>query len=231
MSEVNSFLAKQTLASKAFYQFCKFFVTGTIRLLTRMKVEGRENLPTTGGYVLAPVHRSYVDTPIAAGVSRRRLRFMGKDTMWKKRWSAWLLSAVGGFPVTRGTSDIEALRRAVEVLQAGEPLVMFPEGERKSGSVVQPLFEGAAFIAARCAVPLIPVGIGGSERVMPKGAKRLYARRVHVIIGAPIVPVLADNGRAPRAEVKRLTAELHAELQRLFDAAQLKAGVEPPVPQ
>jgi 1-acyl-sn-glycerol-3-phosphate acyltransferase len=208
------------------YQFCKGATTGTIRIITRMRVEGKENLPVTGGYVLAPVHRSYVDTPIAAGVARRRLRFMGKDTMWKKRWSGWLLSSVGGFPVTRGSTDIEALKRAIHLLQNGEPLVLFPEGERKSGPVVQPLFEGAAFIAARCGVPIIPVGIGGSERVMPKGAKLIYPHKVRVIIGKPIMPIMAENGRAPRSEVKRLTAQLHLDLQQLFDRAQLAAGVE-----
>jgi 1-acyl-sn-glycerol-3-phosphate acyltransferase len=208
------------------YQFCKGATTGTIRIITRMRVEGKENLPVTGGYVLAPVHRSYVDTPIAAGVARRRLRFMGKDTMWKKRWSGWLLSSVGGFPVTRGSTDIEALKRAIHLLQNGEPLVLFPEGERKSGPVVQPLFEGAAFIAARCGVPIIPVGIGGSERVMPKGAKLIYPHKVRVIIGKPIMPIMAENGRAPRSEVKRLTAQLHLDLQELFDRAQLAAGVE-----
>lgn len=225
MTAVETFLADQSLSSKAMYQFCKAMTTGIIRLLTRMRVEGRENLPKTGAYVLAPIHRSYVDTPIAAGVSRRRLRFMGKDSMWKKRWSAWLLSSVGGFPVTRGKADIEALRRAVNLLKAGEPLVLFPEGERKSGPVVQPLFEGAAFVAARCGVPIIPVGIGGSERVMPKGAKMIYPRKVWVIIGTPIYPVVGESGRAPRTEVKRMTEQLHFDLQALFDRAQAKAGV------
>ena len=220
MTKVDSYLAKQSVLSKANYQFWKAIISGSIRLYTRMRVEGRENIPRKGGFVLAPVHRSYVDTPIAAGVTRRRLRFMAKDTMWKKRWIGWLISSVGGFPVSRGTSDIEALRRCFELLAAGEPLVMFPEGERKSGPIVQPLFEGAAYVACRGKVPIVPVGIGGSERVMPKGAKVLYPRRVRVIVGMPMYPRLDDTGRAQRAEVKRLTAALHEELQLLFDAAQ-----------
>jgi len=170
--------------------------------------------------VLAPVHRSYVDTPIAAGVTRRRLRFMAKDSMWKKRWIGWLISSVGGFPVSRGTSDIEALKRCFQLLAAGEPLVMFPEGERKAGPLVQPLFEGAAYVACRGKVPVVRVGIGGSERVMPKGARFVFPHRVRVIVGKPLYPVLDENGRAGRAEVKRLTAALHDELQMLFDAAQ-----------
>jgi 1-acyl-sn-glycerol-3-phosphate acyltransferase len=149
---------------------------------------------------------------------------IGVPSIWQRRWVGWLISSVGGFPVTRGTTDLEALRRCFELLGEGEPLVMFPEGERKSGPLVQPLFEGAAYVAARGNVPIIPVGIGGSERVMPKGAKFLYPHKVHVIVGKPMYPVVSDNGRAPRSEVKRLTAELHEELQKLFDAAQARVG-------
>ena len=86
------------------------------------------------------------------------------------------------------------------MLEAGEPLVLFPEGERKSGPVVQPLFDGAAYVALKAGVPIVPVGIGGSERVMPKGAKFIYPRKVHVIVGA------ADHaaGRRARAGCPRV---------------------------
>jgi 1-acyl-sn-glycerol-3-phosphate acyltransferase len=220
MSRVESYLADQSMISKANYQIWKTLITGTTRLITRMSVEGKENVPKTGGFVLAPVHRSYIDTPIAAVVTRRRLRYMAKDSMWNNRTFGWLVSSVGGFPVSRGTTDIEALKRCFLLLQQGEPIVMFPEGERKSGPIVQPLFDGAAYVAARGKVPIIPVGIGGSERVMPRHARFIHPHKVKVVIGKPIHPVVGDNGRAPRTEVKRLTAELHAELQRLFDKAE-----------
>jgi len=221
MSKVDAYLAKQSLLSKFNYQFWKFVISGATRVVTRMRVEGRENVPKTGGFVLAPVHRSYMDTPITAAVTRRRMRYMAKDSMWKTPWVGWLISSVGGFPVSRGTTDIEALRRCFLLLGQGEPIVMYPEGERKSGPIVQPLFEGAAYVAVRGNVPIIPVGIGGSESLMPKGAKMIHPHKVRVIIGTPIYPnVSSANGRAPRSEIKRLTAELHEELQRLFDRAQ-----------
>src|SRR5262245_64750914 len=111
---------------------------------------------------------------------------MGKDSLWKGQPISWLLSALGGFPVVRGTADREALKRCIAVLEAGEPLVLFPEGERKSGPVVQPLFDGAAYVALRAGVPIVPVGIGGSERGMPKGTKFIRPHRVHAIVGPPI---------------------------------------------
>jgi 1-acyl-sn-glycerol-3-phosphate acyltransferase len=224
MSRVDAHLAKQSIVSKLNYQFWKAMTTGSIRIITRMRVEGRENVPRSGGFVLAPVHRSYIDTPISAAVTRRRLRYMAKDSMWSNRTFGWLISSVGGFPVSRGTTDIEALKRCFLLLKQGEPIVMFPEGERKSGPIVQTLFEGAAYVAARGNVPIIPVGIGGSEAVMPKGARRIHLHRVRVIVGTPLYPIVGDNGRAPRSEVKRLTAELHDELQRLFDRAQAQVG-------
>lgn len=220
MSRVESYLVGQSRASRALYLVARAIVEVLVRLITRMTVEGREHLPARGAFVLAPVHRSVVDSPIAACLSRRRMRFMGKDSVWKHRPVGWIASALGAFPVTRGSADREALRRCVAVLDAGEPLVLFPEGERKSGPVVQPLFDGAVHIAVKAGVPIIPVGIGGSERVMPKGARLPSPRKVHVIIGPPLAPPLTSDGRVSRRMVKERTAELHAELQRLFDAAQ-----------
>jgi len=130
-------MAGNSRASLAFYSLGRFLTVGLVAgLWNRISVEGAEHVPTEGAFILAPVHRSNMDTPYAAATTRRRLRFMGKDSLWKTKPAAWLLSALGGFPVTRGTADREALQRCLEVLAGGEPLVVFPEGERKSGPVV-----------------------------------------------------------------------------------------------
>ena len=109
--------------------------------------------------------------------------------------------------MTRGSADKEALVRCIAVLKNGEPLVLFPEGERKSGPLVQPLFDGAAFVAAKANVPIVPVGVGGSEHVMPKGSKLIYPRKVHLIVGPPIVVPGADQGRVPRAVLAEVTTD------------------------
>ena len=152
------------------------------------------------------------------------MRFMGKDTIWKISPIGWIISALGAFPVSRGTADREALRRCVAVLEAGEPLVLFPEGTRQSGPVVHPLFDGATYVAAKAGVPIIPVGIGGSERVMPKGSKMIYPRKCVVVIGKPIQTVMNGTERIPRSALKDLSTNLSGELQRLFDEAQRLAG-------
>jgi len=227
VSRPDSFVVGSSRASLAFYRFARFFVAVITRSYTRMTIVGREHIPATGPFVLAPVHRSYVDTPIAGCLTTRRLRFMGKDSMWKVRWVGWVLSALGAIPVTRGTADREALRRSVELLESGEPMVLFPEGERKEGPVIQPLFDGAVYVALKARVPIVPVGIAGSERVMPKGARFIFPKKVHVVIGAPIVPEAGDlpeGSRVPRAVLAQQSALLHAELQRLFDLAMTRVG-------
>lgn len=216
---VDTRMAGYSLASRLFYLFARLVLCDGIRLYTRTHIEGRENLPKSGPYVLAPNHRSYIDTPLAGVLTRRRLRFMGKAEMWQNSWFGWILSALGAFPVRRGHADREALKRCIEVLDSGEPLVLFPEGERKEGPEVKPLFDGAAYVAARAAVPIVPVGIGGSARAMPRGAKFVYPRKTWVVVGAPIEAEIGESGRASRRAVSDVTEKLHTELQRLFDEA------------
>jgi 1-acyl-sn-glycerol-3-phosphate acyltransferase len=192
----------------------------------RVKVVGRENLPQTVPYVLAPVHRSYIDTILAASVTPRRMRFMAKEEVFARPWAARLFGSLGGFPVRRGTPDREALQMCERALTAGEPVVLFPEGTRRAGPQVQPLFDGPAFVALRANVPIVPVGIGGSERSMPAGAKWVKPSRVAVVVGRPIwPPPLAASGRVPRRAVSEMTERLRSDLQALFDQAQALAGL------
>jgi 1-acyl-sn-glycerol-3-phosphate acyltransferase len=103
-------------------------------------------------------------------------------------------------------------------------LVLFPEGTRQSGPIVQPLFDGAAYVAVKAGVPIVPVGIGGSERVMPKGSKMIYPRKCVLVVGEPIIAPMDETGRVPRSAVKDVTSRLYEDLQRLFDEAQRLAG-------
>ncbi|MEP6661673.1 MAG: lysophospholipid acyltransferase family protein [Acidimicrobiales bacterium] len=226
MTEIHSRLAGNSKASLVLYRFGRGLCVGFCRVWLRLSVEGREHVPPDGAFVLAPVHRSNMDTPIAAVCTKRRMRYMGKDSLWKVRCFGWLLSALGGFPVSRGTIDREALARCTALLEAGQPIVVFPEGQRQAGPIVQPLFDGAAYLAIKTQVPIVPVGIGGSERVMPKGSKIIWPRKVHVVVGRPLPPPALEGtgARVNRQSVRDLTADLHERLQELFDTAQVRAG-------
>jgi 1-acyl-sn-glycerol-3-phosphate acyltransferase len=195
------------------------------RSLWRLQIEGRENVPASGAFVLAPVHRSFIDFGLTCQITKRRIRYMGKDSLWKVPGLRWLISALGAYPVHRGGADREALRRTVEVLEGGEPVAIFPEGTRRFGPKVEDLFEGAAYVATKVGVPIVPVGIGGSEMALPKGKKLPRPVKIDVIIGAPIYPKKTEGQRTSRRAVHELTLQLRDEIQRLFDQAQEKAGV------
>lgn len=216
---------RRSRAALAWYSFARGVVEIVCRLYWRVEIRGKENVPRSGPFVIAPVHRSNIDTLLAGCLTRRRIRFMGKDSLWKYRWTGSLFSSLGAFPVHRGTPDREALRTCEAALRGGEPVVLFPEGTRQSGPKVQPLFEGAAFVAARAGVPILPVGIGGSEWAMPKGSRRILPVKVAIVVGEPIpAPARAEGGRVPRRAIAELSATLHTTLQDLFDQAMEAAG-------
>ncbi len=203
----------------ALYGAVRVLVVAFCRFWWRLEVVGEEHLPADGAFVLAPVHRSNADTLVVSALTRRRLRYMGKHTLWKHKLPGKFFTAMGGFGVRRGSADREALRQCAAVLAGGEPLVIFPEGTRQTGPTVGELQEGAAYLAARAGVPIVPVGIAGTEDAIRKGSKGLHRARVTVVAGAPIQPAIHE-GRVPRSAVRSLTEQVHRDLQVLIDRAQ-----------
>ena len=215
-------------AERAYERYCYRFIRGLIaivaKLLGRIEVHGAERIPA-GPFVLAPVHRSNVDFALVSLVTKRRMRYMGKDSIFKYRVTHKFFDTLGGFPVRRGVADREALRTCIDVIELGQPLVMFPEGQRQSGPDVQPLFDGVAYVAAKTGVPIVPVGIDGSEAAMPKGAKMIKPSKLVLIVGEPLpVPRATEGGRVSRKAIKEQTEELRLVIQALFDDAQRRAG-------
>jgi 1-acyl-sn-glycerol-3-phosphate acyltransferase len=209
----------------ALYRFVRVLIMGVAKLFGRIEIIGSDNIPGTGAYVLAPVHRSNIDFALASLLTTRRMRYMGKDSIWKYKFLNPIWDALGAFPVHRGAADREALRTSTSVLESGQPLVMFPEGTRQTGLVVQELFDGTAYVAARTQVPIVPVGIGGSEAAMPKGAKFIHRAKITVVIGQPLQPPAPrPGGGVSRRAVREMTDQLRAEIQKLFDDAQSRAS-------
>lgn len=190
----------------------------------RYEVHGRENLPTTGAFILSPNHRSNLDTPLLPVIRKAPIRFMGKASLWEAgRFADWFLTTLGGFPVERDSADRGALRLAEDILERGEALVMFPEGTRREGPVVEAenMFDGPSFLAGRQQVPIVPIGLAGTEEAMPVGKKLVYPRKIVFVIGEPLAPpVQNENGRVSRKAVKDHTETLRGHLQVLFDEAK-----------
>jgi cytidylate kinase len=213
-----------TAIERTSYAAVRGLFLGLAKLFFRLEIRGREHVPAHGPFVLAPVHRSNLDFILVATVRRPRMRYMGKASIWKSALLGRFVSMLGAFPVHRGTADRESLRTCMRVIENGEPLVMFPEGTRRSGPVVKDLFDGPAYVAARAGVPLVPVGIGGSDRAMPVGSKMVRPHKIVLVVGEPIVPEPGDGtGRVKRREVRQMTERLQVDLQALYDAARAAA--------
>jgi 1-acyl-sn-glycerol-3-phosphate acyltransferase len=210
-------------------RFAYGVIRGAFALLAkpyfRLEIHGRAHVPAQGPFVLAPVHRSNLDFILVSALTRTRMRYMGKASIWKWSWGGKFVSMLGAFPVHRGSADREALRTCLAVIENGEPLVMFPEGTRRSGPLVENLFDGPAYIAARTGVPLVPVGVGGSDKAMPVGSKLIRPHRIVLVVGEPIVPPSGDGtGRVRRRVVRDLTERLLVSVQALYDEARRRAG-------
>ena len=201
------------------------FVTRTIRILGplmfRPIVIGKENIPETGPVLIAPVHRSIVDFAFSVFMSRRKIFFIAKDSLFKIKPIRKFLLHLGAFPVNRESADRDSMIASELVLQNGQALILFPEGTRKEGPVIEQLRDGAMFIAARTHSVVVPVGIGGSDKSMKPGAKFPRPVRIKIVVGKPIQPPTAE-GRVSRSAISAKTEELQKALQDVYDQS-LKA--------
>jgi len=207
------------------YRALRGLCHGVNRAYWRVSVDGASVVPASGAVILAPVHRSNIDFLVVSEVTKRKLFYMAKDSLWKAPRFGAFLESIGAFPVHREGADRLALDRSQDVLERGDALILFPEGTRRSGPVVEELHEGAAFLAARTGAPIVPIGIGGSAAAMPKGSKMIHPVKIHLVVGAPLAaPARSARGRVPRSQVHTQTEELRAVLQTLYDEAQKRVG-------
>jgi len=219
------FAAERTKGQRAFKGFCKNVVGFIFKGYIRLEAVHHERIPTTGPVIIAPSHRSNVDTPIIGAAMQRDSRFMAKDSIFKSPFWTRFLVGLGGFPVRRGSFDRKTLNYALACLGHGEMLVVYPEGARQEGPRIKPVFEGAVWLAARSGAPIVPAGIGGSRAVMGIGVKIPRPHKVVVCFGEPIVVGDPDKpGRVKRSRLEEVATELRESLQVAFDDAQVRAG-------
>ncbi len=201
-----------------FYQVVALILRGIATVISRPTVHGEANIPATGPVLIAPTHRSNVDFAFSLFMTKRKVFFMAKDSLFGIPIVGRAIIALGAFPVARGTADRDAMRAAQSVLAAGHALILFPEGTRKYGATVDDLLDGTMFIAAREQATVVPVGLAGTE-TFAANLKRGRLARVTIVIGEPITPPEASE-RVSRSDVSAKTVELQRKLQLALDEAQ-----------
>ncbi len=201
----------------AFYAVTRSVLAGLLRGIFRMRISGAENIPAGGPFILAPNHRSLLDIPVAAAVTKRKVWFMAKEELFRSKASAALLSRLGGFPVKRGRPDRTPLLRALRLLAEGEVVGIFPEGTRRPHARFEELEEGFAYVALRSAAPVVPVAISGTEAVFPPGGKLPRLVRIRVAVGEPFRLGEGHSGVLPRARVRSATADARGHFTALIN--------------
>lgn len=183
-------------------------MTTPLTLLYQLEVRGRENWPRRGPAVIASNHASNAD-PCLVGVSfPGQIRWMAKSDLWRVPGLGWLITRLGAFPVRRGESDRKAIRRARELLGEGWIIGMFPEGSRQRVGRLGEAQAGVGLLAMEPGVPVIPVRIRGSERIM--SGMRLRRPRITVTVGKPVDLDIAgmSRGRAAHEASRRIMAAI-----------------------
>lgn len=206
--------------NKALYAFGKVLLTPFYKLLYRYKVKNKNAIPSEGGVILASNHMSFADPVLLGLASKRRLFFMAKSELFRNKFGAAVIRALGAFPVERGAGDGKALKTGEDILKEGNVMTIFLEGTRtKTGELLRPR-SGCALVAQQMQLPVVPCCI----------TKRNFHRMFSKIIihfGEPLTPeqlgLTPDSGRR---ELRGATNKIMDEIKRMReeDAKELKKG-------
>jgi 1-acyl-sn-glycerol-3-phosphate acyltransferase len=175
------------------YGFCHAALDILYGMCFRGDIAGTENLPATGGFIVAANHASYLDPPIVGLPLSQQVCFFARKTLWKPGIAAWWLDAVGCIPVDRdGTSDVSAFRRVLKALSDGRVVILFPEGTRSPDGRLQAPKPGVGLIACRSRVPVVPARIFGSDEAFGRAGGVRLGTPVSVAYGRPLSPADYD---------------------------------------
>lgn len=201
------------------YARTKVVVRAVVPMLGGVTIVGAHLIPKEGPVILAPSHRSSWDPPYLTLLTERQQFYMSKEQLFKIPIFAKFISRLGAFPVRRGEADRAALRLAMDYLKSGRIVTVFPEGTRSPEGILRPAEKGFALIARQTGAAIVPIAVEGTQRIAPKGSKRLHRVRVQLTVGAPVTAeeILAAHPGSESdalatigAEVMRRIAVLHA---------------------
>lgn len=220
----------------ATYVLGRSLIAPLARAVYRPHVEGRDNVPRTGPVIFASNHLSFIDSIAIPVAAPRPVHFMAKSAYFEKWASRQFFTAIGAIPVERGAGQkaLDALDQQRALLEDGRAVALYPEGTRSLDGRLYKGRTGVAFLALQTGAPVVPVGLIGTDKVMPVGAKIPTTKeRITVRFGAPLDLSShgpASSGRARRAATDEIMAAIHAlseqELANAYNEAPAHGTIE-----
>ena len=194
------------------YYIIKIAVWIAFHVYFSLGFEGRDNIPRGAAVIYASNHRSNADPPLVGVGARGKYAFMAKEELFRNKLFAWLIRSLGAFPVARGKGDTAVIDTAVERLNSGRSLMIFPEGTRSKTGKVGRGHSGAALIAARADKRIVPVGV-------VFGDKLKFRTKVTVKYGEPIDPkeYVDDLAEPNPRQLVKLKNRYMAEIKKLVE--------------
>ena len=224
--------------SRAWRQFSRLVLHPGLRLLIKCRWQGRENIPKTGGIILAPNHMSYVDWATIAifsdGYAHRYPVFMIKSPIFEVKVIGPMMYKFGQLPVYRGRGDAGlVLKQAEQALRAGAAVIVYPEGTATRDPGLWPMVgkTGAARLALTTGAPVIPIAQWGAQHILPYGSKKLHLfprKTVRMIAGPPVDLSAYQGQRLGASTLRAATADIMADITALL--AGLRQETPPAVP-
>jgi len=201
------------------YKISRLICWTFLKIVGKFKVVHGERVPRQGAFILTPNHISNLDPPAVGSSTRRLVHFMAKSELFESRiLSAWM-TAVGTFSVKRGMPDRKAIKRALDLLEQGEVVCIFPEGTRSEDGKLQEAELGLGMFAMKSRAPIVPLAIIGTNKVLPPREKGLHFHQITMVYGEPLTfPDLYDSKDSRQAyeEIGRRTMAAIADLQASF---------------
>ena len=174
------------LLNRVFYRCVQWFTLSIFKIFFFYKYAHADRLPMSGGALICPNHFSHLD-PMAVGcIARRRVNFLAKQALWSSWAFGKLLDALECIPIDREATGIGGMKETLKRLKKGEPVVLFPEGERSYDGNLLPLMTGFTALVKRVKVPIVPIGIYGTHEAWARGVAMPRPHKVRLFVGEPI---------------------------------------------
>jgi 1-acyl-sn-glycerol-3-phosphate acyltransferase len=204
------------LTMQPMYGVCHYVIRNIHGTFFRGEVGGQENIPAHGGFIVAANHVSLLDPPTIGCHIPRQLAFFARKSLWKPGFASWWLDTVGTIPVERDSgSDIAAIKRVLQTLRAGRPIIMFPEGTRARDGRLQPPKPGVGMFACRAAVPVLPARIFGSFDAFGRSRGLRLGTPIDILYGRVLQPQDFDDPAAGKERYQRASEKIMSAIAAL----------------